>query len=91
MQQRRDYMERESGRNDSLFFALLFSFFVLPAVVILDCGLADGLPRKPGHQPTLLRDQSRRGSRQMERCHEPWKILQSMSGVVASVKCGMLM
>ncbi|CAL5229996.1 g13433 [Coccomyxa viridis] len=35
VQQRRDYMERESGRNDSLFFALLFSFFVLPAAVIL--------------------------------------------------------
>ena len=35
MQQRRDYMERESGRNDSPFFALLFSFFVLPAAVIL--------------------------------------------------------
>ena len=35
MQQRRDYMERESGRNDGPFFALLFSFFVLPAAVIL--------------------------------------------------------
>ncbi|CAK0784163.1 hypothetical protein CVIRNUC_007366 [Coccomyxa viridis] len=35
VQQRRDYMERESGRNDGPFFALLFSFFVLPAAVIL--------------------------------------------------------
>ena len=35
VQQRRDYMERESGRNDAPFFALLFSFFVLPAALIL--------------------------------------------------------
>ena len=35
VQQRRDYMDRESGRNDGPFFALLFSFFVLPAAVIL--------------------------------------------------------
>ena len=35
VQQRKDYMERESGRNDGAFFALLFSFFVLPAAVIL--------------------------------------------------------
>ena len=35
VQKRKEYMERESGRNDGPFFALLFSFFVLPAAVIL--------------------------------------------------------
>ena len=35
VQQRKDYMERESGRNDGPFFALLLSFFVLPALLIL--------------------------------------------------------
>lgn len=35
VQQRKDYMERESGRSDGPFFALLASFFILPAAVIL--------------------------------------------------------
>lgn len=42
VQKRRDYMERESGRNDGPFFALLFSFFVLPAAVILAIAFSSG-------------------------------------------------
>lgn len=42
MQKRRDYMERESGRNDTPFFALLAAFFVLPAAVILAIAFSSG-------------------------------------------------
>ena len=42
VQKRKEYMERESGRNDGPFFALLFSFFVLPAAVILGIAFSSG-------------------------------------------------
>jgi hypothetical protein len=41
-QKRREYMERESARNDGPFFALLLSFFVLPAAVILAIAFSSG-------------------------------------------------
>ncbi len=41
-QKRREYMDRESGRNDAPFFALLLSFFVLPAAVILLIAFSSG-------------------------------------------------
>lgn len=42
VQKRREYMDRESGRNDGPFFALLLSFFVLPAAVILIIAFSSG-------------------------------------------------
>lgn len=42
MQKRRDYMERESSRNDFPFFALLLSFFILPAAIILGIAFSSG-------------------------------------------------